>query len=96
MLAPIRVAEVKASIGDIYKIWVKNKDGSNMAKMEMKQWFGTLSLNIAAKPLVGKRYSDTERQGDRFPETMRKSIELLASVVVFDSVPFLRWLDLGR
>ncbi|KAK3016555.1 hypothetical protein RJ639_005816 [Escallonia herrerae] len=95
MLAPIRVAEVKASIGDIYRCWAKNKDCSNMAKMEMKQWFGTLSLNIAVKPLVGKRYSDTERDGDRFPEAMRKFNELLGAFIVSDSIPFLRWLDLG-
>ncbi|KAK2971247.1 hypothetical protein RJ640_014255 [Escallonia rubra] len=68
MLAPIRVAEVKASIGDIYKCWVKNKDGSNMAKMEMKQWFGTLSLNIAVKPLVG---SDIRTQRDKGTDFQR-------------------------
>ncbi|KAK3016554.1 hypothetical protein RJ639_005815 [Escallonia herrerae] len=95
MLAPIRVAEVKESMGDIYRRWVENKDGSDMAKMEMKQWFGTLSMNIAVKPLVGKRYSDTVKEGDRFPEAMRKFIELLGTFVVSDSVPFLRWLDLG-
>ncbi|KAK2971250.1 hypothetical protein RJ640_014258 [Escallonia rubra] len=95
MLAPIRVVEVKAWIGDIYRCWVKNKDGSDMAKMEMKQWFGTFSLNVTVKPLVGKRYSDTVKEGDRFPEAMRKFPELLGAFVASDSVPFLRWLDLG-
>ncbi|KAK3038180.1 hypothetical protein RJ639_029634, partial [Escallonia herrerae] len=93
LLVHIRSSEVKASINGVYNLWAKNKNGSDMVKLEMKEWFGSLVLNIAVKMIVGKRYSDYQKEGDRFPSAMKKFVGLLGTFVVSDGVPLLRLHD---
>ncbi|KAL4576166.1 hypothetical protein LXL04_012255 [Taraxacum kok-saghyz] len=48
MIAPIRASELRASIKDLYDVWVTNKMSENaeMVSVDMGQWFGKLVVNI--------------------------------------------------
>lgn len=56
MLKHVRASEVKASIRELYELWVVK--GSNRAGIlvDMKQWFGNLTHNSIMRTVVGKRY----------------------------------------
>ncbi|KAM7517119.1 hypothetical protein LguiA_006702 [Lonicera macranthoides] len=57
MLGHSQVSEMKASIEDIYMLWLKNKDGtSDRVKMKMIEWFGILVLNLVVRIIGGKQY----------------------------------------
>lgn len=93
--ALIRVSEIKLCINEVYEFWVKNKNASNMVKMEMKECFGNLILNVVVRLLVGKRYSPLDEEGVNFQKAMKIFLDLMGTFMVSDAVPFLRWLDLG-
>ncbi|KAM7521064.1 hypothetical protein LguiB_020026 [Lonicera macranthoides] len=97
MLGHIRVSEMKASIKDIYSLWLKNKDGtSDRVKMKMTEWFGILVLNIVVRIIGVKRYLPDDGEEIRLQKAvMRKFFTLSGKFVVADFVPFLRCLDIG-
>lgn len=66
--------------------------------MDMKQWFGDLTHNIALRMVGGKRYfgpnADCEEaEARRCEKVMRDFIHLFGVFVLSDAIPFLRWLD---
>ncbi|KAK9080290.1 hypothetical protein SSX86_000048 [Deinandra increscens subsp. villosa] len=98
MLANIRVSELKSSIKDIYKTWERNKGTSfsdEKVKVEMRQWFGNLTMNMVVRMMFGNHFSRGEKKGDRFQKTLRRFVDLVGVFVPSDAVPWLRWLDLG-
>ncbi|KAK9048153.1 hypothetical protein SSX86_032884 [Deinandra increscens subsp. villosa] len=97
MLGHVRVSEVRASLNDIYEAWKKNKesDGSDMVKVDMKQWFGNLILNVMVRIISGKRFEFSDEEGVRVQHVVRKFFELLGAFVVSDFIPFTSFLDLG-
>ncbi|GJX07678.1 cytochrome P450 CYP82D47-like protein [Tanacetum coccineum] len=80
MLTYIRVSEVNSSMYNLYKAWINNKGSSEMVKVDMKEWFSNLILNIVVRMMFG---------------TIGWFSELLAAFVPSDAIPGLRWLDLG-
>ncbi|XP_059636498.1 cytochrome P450 CYP82D47-like [Cornus florida] len=95
MLGHVRVSEVRTAIREAYDLWVQKRTDTNVVKLEMKQWFGDLTLNMMVRILAGKRYSRDEEEGERFGKVIREFFELLGAFVVSDAIPFLRCLDLG-
>ncbi|CAI9281786.1 unnamed protein product [Lactuca saligna] len=97
MLAPIRVSELRACTAEIYVAWLKNKEsnGSNVVKLDMQQWFGTLILNGLLRVVAGKRLSVNDEEGIRFQKVARKFFQLLGAFVVSDFIPSLKRLDIG-
>ncbi|KAL7603835.1 hypothetical protein Lser_V15G18852 [Lactuca serriola] len=97
MLGPLRASEVKASMEDIYNAWVKNKESgsSDMVKVDMKQLFQNLILNVVVRVVSGKRFSPDDKEGVRFQKVIRKFFVLLGTFVVSDFIPYLKPLDLG-
>jgi hypothetical protein len=97
MFKDIRVSEVNTSIKEIYEVWVKNK---NML-VEMKRWFGSTTLNVLFRMVVGKRFDGTttkdeiNKDNDQWQKSVRDFVELSGTFVVADALPYLRWLDLG-
>ncbi|KAI3688917.1 hypothetical protein L2E82_46851 [Cichorium intybus] len=91
MLSNIRSSELKASITDLYKNWMKNKT----VKVDMEQWFGNLILNISVKVIFGNPFSLGQRNEDEFKNAIRRFTELFGAFVLSDAIPFLRWLDIG-
>jgi hypothetical protein len=98
MLKHIRESEVNTSIKEIYELCVKNKD----MFVEMKKWFGCTTLNVVLRMVVGKRFDgaasdrkDENEDNHRCRKALRDFFELFGTFVVADSLPYLRWLDLG-
>jgi hypothetical protein len=97
MLKDIRESEVNRSIKEIYELWVKK----NNMLVEMKRWFGSITLNVIFRMVVGKRFFGTTKSNDEneFNDQCRKPLkeffELSGTVVAADALPYLRWLDFG-
>ncbi|KAI3761178.1 hypothetical protein L1987_51589 [Smallanthus sonchifolius] len=96
-LGHVRVSEVRASVKDVYKAWFVNNesDGSETVKVDMKQWFGNLVLNVIVRTISGKRYGLNDEEGVRFQSVGRKFFELLGAFVVSDFIPFTGRFDIG-
>ncbi|KHG04233.1 Cytochrome P450 protein [Gossypium arboreum] len=98
MLKHIRVSEVKSAIRELYKSWLSKGNGGSGVSVDMKQWFGDLTHNIALRMVGGKRYfgpnADCEEaEARRCDKVMRDFILLFGVFVLSDAIPFLRWLD---
>ncbi|KAL0017276.1 hypothetical protein SO802_004345 [Lithocarpus litseifolius] len=100
MLSHIRVSEVKNDIKDLYKLWIKKKNGQGLILVELKQWFGDMNLNVILRMIAGKSYfgaSDgvNEEVARRCQKALGDFFHLLGLFMVSDAIPFLGWLDLG-
>ncbi|KAM3304802.1 cytochrome CYP82D47 [Capsicum chacoense] len=93
MFSHIREFEVKSAVKEIYD---KGSNLNGVVKMEMKEWFGNLIMNIMIKMLFGVQYEgDEDEEKRRAQKATRRSFELLGAFVVADFLPYLRWLDIG-
>ncbi|PWA57887.1 cytochrome P450 82A2 [Artemisia annua] len=97
MLRYIRVQEVGASMKDIFETWVTNKKSAyaDMARVEMKELFGNLILNIIGRTISGKRFPPNDDEAVRVHRVVRKFFELCGTFVVSDYIPYVKCLDLG-
>uniref|UniRef100_A0A5B7C514 Cytochrome P450 CYP82D47-like n=1 Tax=Davidia involucrata TaxID=16924 RepID=A0A5B7C514_DAVIN len=99
LLEQVRVSETKTSIKELYKLWSEKKNGSGHVLVEMKRWFGDLTLNVVVRMVAGKRFfgaaAKDEREARRCQKVMREFFHLLGLFVVSDTIPLLGWLDLG-
>ncbi|KAA8528593.1 hypothetical protein F0562_035948 [Nyssa sinensis] len=102
LLGHLRVSETETSIKELYKLWSerKNSSGSRHVLVEMKQWFGNITLNVILRMVVGKRFfgataASDEKEARRCQKVMRDFFHLSGLFLVADAVPFLGWLDLG-
>ncbi|XP_034674166.1 cytochrome P450 CYP82D47-like isoform X1 [Vitis riparia] len=101
LLKDVRASEAVTSIKELYKLWEEKKNESGLVSVEMKQWFGDLTLNVILRMVTGKRYfsaSDTSenKQAQRCRRVFREFCHLSGLFAVADAIPFLGWLDLGR
>ncbi|XP_077233172.1 cytochrome P450 CYP82D47-like [Tasmannia lanceolata] len=92
LLKPIRAMEIDTCIKDLYGLWVKNNRQPVM--VEMKEWFGELTMNVVVKIVTGKRYSGEKGEGSGFRHELSQLLYLLGVFVVSDLLPFLKWFDL--
>ena len=60
-LSHIRVSQVENDIKDLYKLWIKKKNGSGLILVELKQWFGDMNLNMILRMIAGKRLGVSKR-----------------------------------
>ncbi|KAK1422230.1 hypothetical protein QVD17_25197 [Tagetes erecta] len=97
MLENVRVSEVRASVKDIYDAWLINKEsqGLDMVKVEMKQWFGNVVLNVVTRIISGRRFRLNDEEGVRVENVVKKFMDLLGVFMVSDYVPFLDRFDIG-
>ncbi|KAE9604378.1 putative cytochrome P450 [Lupinus albus] len=100
LLNHVRVSEVETSIKDLYKLWNDKKNHSGQVQVEMTQWFGKLTLNvilriIAGKQIYGNACEADQDEAQRWLKAMREFFHLMGLFIVGDSIPWLRWLDLG-
>ncbi|KAJ0025969.1 hypothetical protein Pint_08881 [Pistacia integerrima] len=98
MLKHIRESEVKASVKEVYDLWMKNK--KNKVLVEMKRWFGKVTLNVVLRMVVGKSFvegttKEESEENERSREALRKFFELTGAFPLADALPFMRWADLG-
>jgi hypothetical protein len=104
LLSYIRVSEVKASVAELYKLWTAKKNGSGsgsgQVSVELKRWFGDMSLNVILRMVVGKRYFsagavDDDGEARRCQKAVEEFFHLLGLFVLSDAIPFVGWLDFG-
>lgn len=100
MLKTIRASEVETAIGDIYMMWETKGRADSGVMVDIKEWFGDLSHNIALKMVGGKRYfgasADCEEGEARScQKVMRDFVYLFGVFVLSDAIPFLSWWDLN-
>ncbi|KAF3956633.1 hypothetical protein ACB098_01G037400 [Castanea mollissima] len=100
MLSHVRVSKVENDMKDLYKLWIKKKNGSGMILVELKQWFGDMNLNVILRMIAAKRYFGTsdgvnEEEARRCQKAWGDFFHLSGLFVVSDAIPFLGWLDLG-
>ncbi|KAK4860303.1 hypothetical protein QYF36_020952 [Acer negundo] len=98
MFKHIRESEVKLSIKEIYDLCLTSS--ADKILVEMKKWFGDVTLNVVTKIVVGKRFvgDSTKKESEnneRIQRALRGFFELTGVFVLADAVPFLRWLDIG-
>lgn len=99
LLKHIRVSEVSIFLKELHNTWSR-KDSNNGVLVELKQWFGDISLNVILRMVAGKRYSvtideDEKNEAHRVQNALREFFYYVGLFVVGDAVPYLRWLDLG-
>ncbi|XP_050386716.1 cytochrome P450 CYP82D47-like [Argentina anserina] len=106
ILGHIRVSEVDTFLKQLYTTWNTsvmnegNSEGDHEVMVELKQMLGDLSLNVILRMISGKRYSfgtneDEKKEADRIHMAVRKFIYFVGLFTVGDSIPYIRWLDLG-
>nr|QNS29951.1 cytochrome P450 [Nothapodytes nimmoniana] len=101
LIKHIRVSELESSMKELYDLWSKRESSSGHVLVEMKQWFGDLTLNVIFRMVAGKRYFGGAASGDeeeaawQCQKVMRDFMYFLGVNVLADAVPLLGWLDWG-
>lgn len=98
MLKHIRASEVETAIRELYKTWVGRSRKENEVLVDMKQWFGDLTHNVALRMVEGRRcfgpYADMEEgEARRCQKVIGDFGYLFGVFVLSDAIPFLGWLD---
>nr|GLL45280.1 cytochrome P450 CYP82D47-like [Ipomoea trifida] len=89
---------VRSFAQEIYRSWASKMFGptlnlDNVVKLDMKQMFGELLMDVTMQTLFGQQY---EEEGSRtVVRTASRLFNLLGVPVVGDYLPWLRWLDIG-
>ncbi|KAI3684781.1 hypothetical protein L6452_34007 [Arctium lappa] len=96
----VQVFELENSIKNMLELWREKRDADGKALVEMKTWFGELTMNTVLRMVAEKRYTaieddDDEEEMKRHRKVMREWFLYLGRFVVADTFPFLGWLDLG-
>ncbi|KAJ4826537.1 hypothetical protein Tsubulata_034974 [Turnera subulata] len=98
-LKHVRESEMRASMKELYKSLAENnsKQGNNKVLVDMKTWFGDISLNVIFKIIVGKSLGYSDRDGNEGwnKDALREFFDLSGKFVPADALPFLRFLDIG-
>lgn len=102
LLSYVRATEIETSLEELYQLWTTKKNESDQILVELKQWFGDMSLNVILKMVAGKRYQlsiTTEavdkKEARRCQKAVREFFYFIGLFVLSDAIPFLGWLDWG-
>ncbi|GAB2224895.1 hypothetical protein Drorol1_Dr00005673 [Drosera rotundifolia] len=103
MLEPVRVFEVRTAIKAIYDQWMTiRKDDSDKVLIEMKNWFGDTNMNMILRLVAGKRLTELDglspvgsKEAGSCRQVFREFFNLALIFVVSDSIPALKWFDIG-
>nr|QPN72038.1 cytochrome P540 [Stevia rebaudiana] len=93
MIKDIRVSEVRTFMKNMHDDCLKNK--TNTVKVEMREFFANLVLNIITRSVASKRFTPGDEEANKVHDVVTKFFEYLGTFVVSDFLPFLKFLDLG-
>ncbi|KAH6765412.1 cytochrome P450 [Perilla frutescens var. hirtella] len=89
MMSHIRASELQTSLKQLYDLC------ANGETVDMKQWFGDLTLNTSVRMIGGKRFNESSSDGrSRQKDLMRDFMHFFGVFVLSDAIPSLAWLDL--
>ncbi|KAH6765421.1 cytochrome P450 [Perilla frutescens var. hirtella] len=90
MMSHVRASELHASLKQLYDLWA---DGGTV---DMKQWFGDLTMNTSVRMIGGKRFNDagSSEGRSRRRDLIRDFLNCFGVFVLSDAIPSLAWLDL--
>ncbi|MBA0625611.1 hypothetical protein Godav_003393 [Gossypium davidsonii] len=93
----VRESEVITSLEQLYQIWNKKKSTNcDKVLVEMKRWFRDVTLNVSMRIIVGKRMSSSEGgETMKCKELLEDFFEMAGKFVISDTLPFLKWLNVG-
>ncbi|RZC29833.1 cytochrome P450 82A4 [Glycine soja] len=97
-LQDVRVSEVQNSIVELYDVWRSQKNESDYASVELKQWFAQPIFNMVLRMVVGKRFlsaTATDEKAEKCVKAVDEFMRLAGVFTVGDAIPYLRWLDFG-
>nr|BBD34741.1 putative cytochrome P450 [Eschscholzia californica subsp. californica] len=103
LLKDIPHTEIDIFIKGLYRIWEETQPRKDSVKLEMRQLFGYLTLNIVLNLVVGKRvckYGDftdedgEENEGRKLYKLINEFFKLSGISTASDTLPFLSWFDL--
>ncbi|KAJ4830069.1 hypothetical protein Tsubulata_009277 [Turnera subulata] len=98
-LKHVRESEMRASMKELYKSLAENssKQGNNKVLVDMKTWFGDITLNVIFKIIVGKSLGYSVGDGNElgWKTALREFFDLSGRFAAADALPFLRFLDIG-
>nr|GLL33636.1 cytochrome P450 CYP82D47-like [Ipomoea trifida] len=83
---------IRSFTQDIHRTWLRDKNESEDIKLDMKELFGKLIMDIMIQMLFGQRPEEERRQT---VVTVKRLYDLLGASALGDFVPWLRWLDIG-
>lgn len=99
LLNHVRVSEVGSYLKQLHVHWTQKKNESeDRVVVELRQWFGDLTLSAMLRMVVGKRFSADgadEKESRQVQNAMREFFRLVGLFLPGDAAPYLRWLDLG-
>ncbi|XP_050215357.1 cytochrome P450 CYP82D47-like [Mercurialis annua] len=95
----VRESEMRTALKELYRAWEKKKSSENSKVLvDMKRWFGDITLNVTLSIVVGKSvgYATNNKESDEeWKQASRDFFHLIGKFVAADAVPFLRWFDIG-
>ncbi|CAI8588792.1 unnamed protein product [Vicia faba] len=96
LLKNTRVSVIDVAVRELYRLWTIKGCREEGILVDMKEWFGDLTLNIALKMVGGKVYHGGEDgEGRKYREAMRDWVCLFGVFVMSDAIPFLGWFDVN-
>ncbi|GMH27046.1 hypothetical protein Nepgr_028889 [Nepenthes gracilis] len=101
ILEHVRIFEVRNAVKSIYDKWAharKDIEHDNGILVEMKRWFGNLSLKVTTKLVAGSTSKELfqNEEYDRYYESIREFFHYFGLSTISDAFPFMRWLDIGK
>ncbi|KAH6765418.1 cytochrome P450 [Perilla frutescens var. hirtella] len=95
MMSHVRASELQSSLKQLYDLWAVNGRNKGLVMVDMKQWFGDLTLNTSVRMIGGKRFNESSDQvRSRQKDLMRDFLNYFGVFVLSDAIPSLGWLDL--
>ncbi|CAN0922150.1 Cytochrome P450 82A4 [Linum grandiflorum] len=97
LLKTVRESEVKLATKELYGYWAKNVQNGAVS-IDITSWFGEITLNVILKMIVGKSigyFKEGENDVGSMIGLLKDFFELSGKFLVADSLPYLRWLDVG-
>ncbi|KAK8608620.1 hypothetical protein V6N13_024037 [Hibiscus sabdariffa] len=96
----IRESEIKMCLQQLYELWNRKRSTSNCDKVlvEMKSWFKDVTLNVILRIIVGKRIPNSgeiDNETVKWKKSLDEFTKISGKFVVSDTLPFLRWFDIG-
>lgn len=92
LLKDVRDTEINTSIKELYEGCVRQNKANGVVLLELREWFGDLTLNIILRMVAGERFVSADSESRRSQKASRDFMSLLGMFMLEDAVPYIGWL----